>query len=420
MGLWACRWMLVLAGFAGVALVGCQEASFVPPPAPEVSVAVPVRQDVTVYFEFEGELAATAVVEIRPRVEGILEPLEFTAGDWVRAGQLLFRLDPKPFEAKLSQARAELSLAKAQVSLAEFEYARVLTAFEKKASSEVELKRAEAGLEQAKAGAAAAAAAVETADLNLGYTKISSPIDGFVERVRIDPGNLVGPGMGAALTRVVQDREVYAEILVSERDALAFRRKLAEGVAGVDAPQVVFVRQLVDEGYPHVGWAVYADPEVDASTGTLLVRAVLGNERRLLIPGAFVRGRSPRAVRRDALMVSERAIGQDQTGFFVLVVGEGDVVEKRGIVPGELVGLLREVRSGIGPEDRVIVAGIQRARPGSKVRTVAGRQPEALSGGDVMPATAPMPAQLRDRSRLTPWRVPATQGVGSGAAAGVE
>ncbi len=357
--------MVLAAGLAG-----CQRPNeYAPPPPPQVTVDKPVIQSVTEYAEFSGTTEAYELVEVRARVEAFLERVHFTPGGAVQKGDLLFTLDSRPFEARLDEARAELEQRRAQLKQAEATLQRKESAFRARAISELEVIQGRADLEVAKAAIEGAKAALETAKIDLSYTRIHAPTSGRIGRNLVDLGNLVGSNGITLLATIVQDDPIFAYFHINERDYIYYqsRRTGTEGPTNGDGQAPLMLGLAGDDQYPFEGRIDFVDNRLDPSTGTIQVRGVFPNSERQLLPGLFVRIRVPLGVRENALMVPDAALGSDQRGRFLLAVDEENVVEYRPVRVGVLVNGLREIREGISSEDRVIVAGVQRARPGSKV-----------------------------------------------------
>jgi RND family efflux transporter MFP subunit len=361
-------------------LSGCEEPNtYVEPPPPKVSVAQPLVQDVVDYLEMTGSTVASEQVEVRARVPGVLQSMHFQPGTEVETGDLLFVIDPREYQAALEAAKAELSAAEAQVRRAEIEYRRARNLFDKKAGSEADVVRWRGELEVARAEVERARASLDRAQLDLEYTQVTAPISGRVGRNRIDVGNLVGEGAATVLTEITNSDPMYVYFNLNERDFLrlltAYRERIKEkGLdpavdADAQAELVVLMGLANEEGYPHVGVGDYAESGLDPSTGTLQLRGVFENAGSPppISPGLFARVRMPVAKRSDMPLVSERAIGSDQSGRFLLVVNNENLVEKRNIRQGQLTDGMRVIEEGLDPEEWVIVNGLQRARPGGKV-----------------------------------------------------
>ena len=407
-----------LALLAVVALAGCEEANtYVEPPPPKVSVAQPLVEDIIDYLEMTGTTVASARVDVRARVSGELQSMHFQPGTEVEAGDLLFVIDPREYEAELEAARAELAAAEAQVRRAGIESQRAKNLYKKKAGSEADVVRWRGDLEVAGAEVKRAQATLDQAQLDLNYTEVVAPISGRVGRNRVDVGNFVGSGDATVLTEITEFNPMYAYFNLNERDLLrlhsAYRKRVEE--RGLD-PRVdpdrkadikVFLGLANEEGYPHEGIADFSESGLDANTGTLQLRGVFDNPGPVtkILPGLFGRIRMPVALRADAPLVSERAIGADQSGRFVLVVNGDNVVEKRNIVQGQLDDGMRVIEDGVEPGEWVVVNGLQRARPGAKVEPeqidMASLRVSAMGGAarDAEKPAAKEPAQAGDAVR---------------------
>jgi membrane fusion protein (multidrug efflux system) len=382
-------------------LAGCERRNtFVPPPPNEVTVSHPERRTVTNYLEYTGTARAVETVQVRARVEGYLDRIQFKDGQEVEQGQLLFEIDPRPFRAKLDAAQAELASAQAQFARRESDFQRDTRLRQRGALSEEEYVTTRAERDAARAAVAAAQATVATAELDLGYTQVTAPIAGHITERRVDVGNLVGRGDATPLATIVRDNPIHAYWTASEADLLRVRSKIPEGQRDVrDAPMPIDLGLANEQGYPHQGQFDYADPYVDPATGTITGRGTFENPDHAIVPGMFVRIRVPLERDQDALLVPERAIGSDQAGRYVLVVNDRDVVEQRPIVPGSLVDGMRVIASNLEPDDRVVVNGLQRARPGTRVKPVmAGATAAAKADAPAPPAPAPA---AKDKQQVT-------------------
>lgn len=360
----------ILFIFLMASITGCdQKNTYVPPPPPAVTVEKPRQQSVTNYAEFTGTTVAVETVELRARVEGYLHSMHFSSGANVNKGDLLFVIDPRPFQARLDETTSDLAIRQAELKLAETTLKRKEGALKDKAISEVEVIEARAQRDKAIAAVEAAKAAVETARLNLSYTKIHAPISGRIGRNLVDVGNLVGADESTLLAIIVKDDPIYTYFNVSERDLLNYQktRRNGEQQNGEDKMPPLYLGLSNERGYPFKGRIDYMDNRIDAATGTIQVRGVFPNADHTLLPGLFARIRIPVDTQANALLVPDSALGADQQGRFLLVVNDQNQVEYRPVGTGTLVQGMRVIEQGITPEDRVIVKGVQRARPGIAV-----------------------------------------------------
>ncbi len=362
-------------------LPACNEKSKqISPQPPEVIVSHPLEQEVTQYLEFPGTTAALEFVEIRARVEGWLESLHFVPGSHVKAGDLLFVIDQRPFQAQVDLMEASLKGREAELSLkrANLKRAEQLLSTASISQLQYDIQNADESVAAAQVGIAKAD--LEKAKLDLAYTKVVSPITGRVSRNYVDVGNLVGAREKTLLTEVVNDSSVYVYFDVSERDLLMLMRKYPrmqdEASTGKDKAPVYL--QLADEkGFPHQGTVDFVESRIDVNTGTLRVRGIFSNEKGLLVPGLFCRVRVP-IDRKAALLVPELAVGISQAGRYVFVVNRDHVVEQRLVKTGQLEGTFRAIEEGVSKDEWVVVNGIQRARPGIKVTLKESSISEAL------------------------------------------
>ncbi len=361
-------------------LTACeQKNTYVEPPPPKVTVAQPLQQEVIDYLEFTGTTRAFEEVEIRARVAGFLQSMHFTPGTFVVKGDQLFVIDPREYKAALTAAQAEMDSAMAQLERAETEFARAEKLFKQQAGSEKNVVQWRGERDMARAAVAMTKAKVERARLDLGYTNVTAPIAGRVGRNLVDVGNLVGEREPTLLTTITSYDPMYVYFSLNERDLLKVVAMYRESIkqkgfdpdtdADIKAEIPLFLGLANEEGYPHEGMLDFAESGVDPGTGTLQLRGVFPNPGKapLLYPGLFTRIRMPIAERENALLVTERAIGADQGGRYLLAVNSENVVEKRLIRMGQLVDGLRVIEEGIRLGDWVVVNGLQRARPGAKV-----------------------------------------------------
>jgi multidrug efflux system membrane fusion protein len=347
------------------------------PPPPEVTIASPVVREVTDYENFVGRIEATQSVELRARVSGYLVRNLAHEGGEVKKGDVLFEIDPRPYQAQLDQARAEVDVAKARLKLAEATYARLQGANAGKAS----LDEARAAVEEAKARLTASQAALARHQLDLDFCRVTAPIDGIVSRNQFTTGNLVTQD-STLLSTIVSQGPVYAYFDMDERAYLNVRRAMQSGkLKSTTASEVpVAVGVANEDGFPHQGKLNFVDNRVDPGTGAIKMRAVLPNAGRVLVPGLFARVRlvvgEPRKallVPEEAIVVSEEAIGSDLGQRIVYVLDEGNKVVSRTVTIGAKPDGWREVATGLRADDRVIIAGHTRLRPGQRVKPVAAR-----------------------------------------------
>jgi RND family efflux transporter MFP subunit len=340
--------------------------------APQVSVAVPVQGKVTDYDEFTGRFEAAEHVSVQARVSGYLNSVHFQDGQLVNAGDLLFVIDPRPFEAVVARAQAALARAESQVTLSELEVARAERLLSTNAMAREEVDSRRAALRAARADADAARADLRAARLELEFTRVTAPVAGRVSSTLVDVGNLVTGGAGAAtaLTSIVSRTPIFFTFDVSESDYLGYVRLSGADRQSLDTQgrtRPVQVKLIDESEWTRSGELDFVDNQFNQATGTIRMRASFSNPDGLLVPGIFGRLRLAASSEYEALLVPERAILSDQSHKMVMVVGADDVVEARRVEPGPLHAGMRVIRDGLHSGDRVIVDGLLRARPGAKV-----------------------------------------------------
>jgi len=337
-----------------------------PPPVP-VSVAKVEKKSVTEWDEFSGRVRAIDRVEVRPQISGIIEQVYFSDGQLVRKGDMLFTIDPRPFQAALDNAQAAQAGAEAKLALARTNLDRNKTLIASHAIAQSDLDNTNDAFLEADAALKAAQAAVQTAQLNLNYTAITAPVDGRVSRAEITAGNLVGDGPTApVLTTVVSVSPVYVEFEIDEQTYLKYLANGASGNSGLDHFPVA-IGLANEEGYPRQGRLESLDNQLDTTSGTIRVRAVFDDPAGDLTPGLYAKVRTGGSASESALLVDDRAVGTDQDKKYVMVVDADNKASYRTVTLGPVVNGLRIVRSGLQEGERIVVDGLQRVRPNAIV-----------------------------------------------------
>ena len=352
-------------------LAACgQNNTYQAPPPPQVTVAKPVEQKITRYFEATGNTAAVNSADLVARVPGFIQEINYQDGAQVKKGTVLFTIEPGPYGMKVDQAKAAQSGAEASLKASEAAFERQKDLISRQVSTQAQYDQALASRDSAQSNLDQAKVNTQLAVINNDYAHVSAPFDGVVTARQVSIGEYVG-GTGSAptvLATIVQLDPIWVNFTASERDVLRVRDLLykrgqrAQDLLGTE----VDVALQTDTGYPHKGKLDYIAPQVSQGTGTLAARAVLPNESRLLLPGFFARVRVP-LEETPAVLVPTVALGSDQAGRYVLTVNGENTVEQRKVEVGPVVGELTVVESGLKPDDRVIVSGLLRAIPGQKV-----------------------------------------------------
>jgi RND family efflux transporter MFP subunit len=372
--------MLILGLSLGA--TGCVRAPSEASPATpnSVTVSYPVQEYVTDYAEFTARIAAVDSVEIRAHVWGYLQKVNFKEGDLVRKGDILFELDPRPYQALLNQAKAKVAQDKAQLAFDEAEYQRSLQLYQRTAVTRSQLDKAAAARDVDIANIEADKAAVASNELNLDYTKVTAPVSGRASRYNVTVGNLIqsgDQGGGTLLTTIVSVDPMYAYFDVDELTVQRVRQLVREGKlkSSRETAVPVSLALAAEEGYPRQGTVNFVDNQINAKTGTLRARGVFPNKDESLSAGFFARVRVPIGPAHDALLVTDRALDNDQGQKIVYVVDRDSKVVTRPVRLGALHDGLREVADGLKSGERVIVNGLQQVRPGAAVEPKLVRMP---------------------------------------------
>jgi RND family efflux transporter MFP subunit len=364
---------------------GCKSQANATPPAPQVTVAAAVKKNVIDWDEFTGRVEAIQSVEVRPRVTGYIDTVNFKEGSIVKKGDLLFVIDQRPYRADLEKAEADLARAKAHSELTANDVTRGEKLFNGRALSREEYEGRVNASRGAEADVRAAKAAVDIAKLNMEFTRVTAPIDGRVSKAEITAGNLVTGGTGTAtlLTTVVSIDPMYVSFEGDEQAYLKYAdlARKGERTSSRDIRNPVEMGLANEEGYPHNGFMTFVDNQVNPRTGTIHGRAVFDNKDGYLTPGLFARIKLLGRSEREEVLVDDRAIGTDQSQKFVYVVDDKKTVTYRTVKIGRMIDGLRIVTEGVAPGDLVIVNGIQSVRPGVVVTTeqtaMGEREPSA-------------------------------------------
>ncbi|MBL5943241.1 efflux RND transporter periplasmic adaptor subunit [Enterobacter asburiae] len=368
-------------------LVGCDNsvAQNAAPPAPAVSAADVVVKSISQWDSFNGRIEAVESVQLRPRVSGYIDKVNYTDGQEVKKGEVLFTIDDRTYRAALEQAQANLARAKTQASLAQSEANRTDKLVNSNVVSREEWEQRRSAATQAQADIRAAQAAVDAAQLNLDFTKVTAPIDGRASRALITSGNLVTAGDTASvLTTLVSQKTVYVYFDVDESTYLHYQNlaRSGQGASSNHTALPVEIGLTGEEGYPHQGKVDFLDNQLTPSTGTIRMRALLDNAQRQFTPGLFARVRLPGSAEFKATLIDDKAVLTDQDRKYVYIVDKEGKAQRRDITPGRLADGLRIVRQGLNPGDKVIVEGLQKVfMPGMPVnaKTVAMTATSALN-----------------------------------------
>ncbi|HEX9080470.1 MAG TPA: efflux RND transporter periplasmic adaptor subunit [Desulfuromonadaceae bacterium] len=364
--------LFLMVVLAALLLPACAEKKAAgPPPAPDVEVARVISRDIPVIHEWVGTADGLVNATIRAQVTGYLISEAYSEGDLVKKGQLLFQIDPRPFKAALDQAEGTLAQMEALHANARANLARVKPLAAQNALSKKDLDDAVATEASARAQVLTARAAVEKARLDLGFTRITSLIDGIAGIARAQVGDLVGPAVqGGELTTVSTINPIKIYYTINEQAYITFMRRFATEAAGLEEAKKLKIELILGDGsvYPHTGKFYAIDRQVDVRTGTLRVAALFPNPTNLLRPGQFVRVRVLIGTKRGALLIPQRAVIELQGSYQAAVVGKDNRVEMRPIKPGERVGPLWVIDEGLKPDEQVVAEGIQKVKQGAAVK----------------------------------------------------
>lgn len=362
-------------------------------PPPVVSVQTMTPEALPIVNELPGRVAATRTAEVRPRVGGIVVSRVFEQGSRIEEGAVLYKIDPAPFAVRVTSAQATLARAEATRDNARDQMARAEALRERRVTAGVDLENATTTLAQAEADVAIARAALQEAELNLGYTDVTAPISGVVGRALVTEGALVN-AQSDVMATIQQLDPVYVDVTQSASELFALRRARDAGRLVMASENEARVQLIFDDGseYPHPGRLLFSEASVDSTTGQITLRAEFPNPDGVLLPGLYVRARVEQAVRENALTIPQMAVQRDQSGqAYVYALKDADTVERRDVTLGQTTGNRWLVESGLEPGDKVVVAGAQKLYPDAKVVP----QPVEAAGEKAEAETAPAVQEAR-------------------------
>ncbi len=362
--------LCVFALLSALALAGCGEAPkpAAAPPPPTVTVAAPEKRAVVDYDEYVGRFVAVNSVEIRARVSGYLDKVHFEDGQTVKEGDLLFTIDRRPFQNALDQARANLAQSRANLAYTQGDLQRAQTLVKEKTISEQVFEQRVQAKRIAESSVLANEAAVRQAELDLSFTELRAPVTGRIGDRRVSPGNLVTGGTGGSTTllaTIVSLDPIRFEFTFDEAAYLRYKRN--SDLAAPESSTPVLLKIIDESDFRHKGSLNFVDNVIDRSTGTIRGRAQFENPKAIFTPGMFGRVRVPTSPPYESLLVPDVAIGTEQIRKFVLVVDKDNIAIQRYVTIGQVLNGMRVIKEGLAPDDRVIVEGVARVRPGAKV-----------------------------------------------------
>jgi len=379
--------IVALSSLVAVAGLGCGKKEAPAPPPPDVKAASVLQKDVPIYVEAIGQTRGSTEIEVRARVEGFIQTIDFKEGTPVRKGQLLYTIDPSQYQATLAQAKGALAESEAQLARAKQDVVRYEPLVAKNAISRQEYDTAVVVQRAAEAAVDASKAQAERAAIDLSYTKVLAPEDGLAGKTEVYPGTLVGRGQSTLLTHISQIATIHVRFTVPERDYLFYARRRQERMSShAPSADLPFELVLADGSvHPEKGLLVFVDRNVDPATGTIMLEAAFRNPGGIVRPGQYARVRVAVDLKKQAILVPQRAVSELQGIYNVAVVGGDDAVEIRMVTPAQRIGTLWVIDEGLKAGDRVVVEGVQKVRPGVKVKPEAVK----IEEGDAPAAGAP-------------------------------
>ena len=384
----------VLSGLLMTVMAGCGSKEAPTPPPTDVKVATVLQKDVPIYIEAVGQTRGSTEIEVRARVEGYLQTVDYREGSPVSKGDLMYTIDPQPLEAALARTQGLLAEAEADLARARQDVVRYEPLVAKNAISRQDYETAVVIQRAAEAQVAAARASVRASEIDLGYTKVLAPESGLAGKTEVYPGTLVGSGQSTLLTRISQIENIHVRFTIPERDYLYFARKRQERAAAHVAADDMPFELILSDGsvHPQPGSLVFVDRNVDPETGTILLEASFPNPDAIVRPGQFARVRVAVETKQGAILVPQRAISELQGIHNVAVVKSDDTIEIRAVSAGQRVGTLWVIDSGLAAGERIVVEGLQKVRPGVKVKGETIRIEDA-SAASAPAAAAPAAAK---------------------------